>query len=283
MSDEKGSHMVRARRLIAAALVLALALAFAGCKAEPEEPALQPTVAPPVIGSEGVLRVGVDMDYPPFAGTDGGVDAGIDVDIAAAVAERLGLRLELVDVGASGAPEALASGDVDIALGATAITEAVLADISTAGSYLIDGPALFSIVASGTDAPELSADSLGGMKVGVQTESASYWAVESDYGEGYAAAYGTLREAFDALVAGEVDVVAADAAVGAYIARDYTELRIVGQYGSATPLGVAVPKDATELETAVREVLDTLAAEGVLDTITRKWLGDFPTLEVQAQ
>ena len=33
----------------------------------------------------------------------------------------------------------------------------------------------------------------------------------------------------------------------------------------------------------MRAVLDTLAAEGVLDTITRKWLGEFPVLEVSAE
>ena len=41
-----------------------------------------------------------------------------------------------------------------------------------------------------------------------------------------------------------------------------------------------VKKDATELEAAVREVLDALAADGTLDTIRAKWLGDIPALDV---
>jgi len=43
---------------------------------------------------------------------------------------------------------------------------------------------------------------------------------------------------------------------------------------------VTVASEATELEQAVRETLDTLAAEGVLDTILRKWVGELPRLEV---
>jgi polar amino acid transport system substrate-binding protein len=275
--------MQLARRLIAVSLALALAGAVAGCAAEPEAPVLEPTVAPPVIGTAGVLRVGIDTGYPPFGGTDQGVEAGIDVDIAAAIAERLGLRLEIVSVTPATVTSAVDEGRVDIALGATPITDVVLADVSTAGSYLTNGPAIFSLVASGTASPALTAESLGGLRVAAQKESAAFWAVEADFGEGYVLGFDSLRAAFDALVAGEADVVVADAAVGAYIARDFDNIDIVGQLGPATPLGVAVKKDATELESVVRGALDALAAEGVLDTITRKWLGEFPVLEVSAE
>jgi len=274
-----------ARRAVSLSIVLALSVLslLSGCAAEPETPALEPKIAPPVIGQAGVLRVGVDLEYPPFGGKDQGTDAGIDVDLAAAIAERLGLKLELVSVKPGQVAAALNDGRVDIALGATAITDAALADISTAGSYLIDGPALFSVVESGTPAPELDSASLSTLRVGAQRESAAFWAVEYDHGEGFVTGFDTLRAALEALVAGEVDVVAGDAAVGAYIARDYDDIRIVGQVGSAAPLGIAVKKDAVELETEVRSVLDALAAEGVLDTITRKWLGEFPVLEVRSE
>lgn len=275
--------MTTARRLMPLMLVFAFVLAAAGCSSEPEEPALDPAIAPPLIAEAGVLRAGVDTTYPPFAGVDEGVEAGIDVDIAAAVAERLGLRLELVPLKPAEITEALTDGRVDIALGATAITDAALADVSTAGSYLIDGPALFSIVPSGTPEPAIDPAALGGMRVGVQKESPAYWTLESDYGTDFAVVYDTLRDALEALEAGEVDVVVGGAAVGAYIARDLTDVRIVGQMGPASPLGVVVRKDAAELEAEVRTVLDALAAEGVVDTITRKWLGDFPKLEVSAE
>ena len=275
-----------ARRAVSLSIVLALTVALAlsaGCSSEPETPVLEPKIAPPVIGKAGVLRVGVDADYPPFAGKDQGTEAGIDVDIAAAIAERLGLRLELVPVKPDTVAAAINDGRVDIALGATTITDAVLADMSTAGSYLINGPALFSVVESGTPAPELDLGGLRGLRVAAQSESAAYWVIESEYGAEYAHTFGTLREAFEALVAGDEDVVAGDAAVGAYIARDFDGVRIVGQIGTAAPLGVVVRKDAVELEAEVRGVLDALSSEGVLGTITRKWLGEFPALEVSSE
>ncbi len=274
--------MTLARRLMAVTLALALVGAMGGCKKEPEQPALQPKVAPPVIATEGVLTVGADLSYPPFAGVDEGVNAGIDIDVAAAIAERLGLRLEIVDIKPNEMTAALNEGTVDIMLGGIAITDAVLADVSTAGSYLIDGPGIFSVVGAESNPTTLTAGDLPGKRVAAQDGSPAFWKLEADYGEGFAASYPTLKAAFDALVAGEADVVVGDAAVGAYIARDYPSIAFAGQLGTAQPIGIAVKKDATELEAEIRGALDALAADGTLDTIRRKWLGDLPALTVPA-
>lgn len=274
---------MKIRRLLALPLALAVATAVSACSSKPKGPDLVPLVAPPVIGEAGVLRVGVDLSYPPFGGTDQGVQAGIDVDVAAAVAERLGLKLQVVDVKPAGLASAVNSGKVDIALGAMPISDAVLADVSTAGSYLVDGPAIFSVVTSGSADATLTARDVAGKRVGVQKESAVYWTIESDYGPGFATPYATLREAFQALKGGDMDLVIGDAAVGAYIARDFEGIGFAGQFDPAQPLGVLVKKDATELETQVRTTLDTLSSEGVLAAIRTKWLGTLPQLEVAGE
>lgn len=275
--------MTTARRLMVLVLVIALAVSVAGCKKKAEEPVLKPKVAPPVVGTAGVLKAGVDLGYAPFAGTDKGIEAGIDVDVAAAIAERLGLKLELVDIKPNEMAAALNEGTVDVMLGAVPITDAVVADVANAGSYLVDGPAIFSVTATGSPDATITAGDLAGKRIGVQNESAAYWDLEDAYGAGYAKTYSTLKEAFDALAAGQLDVVVGDAAVGAYIARDFDGVRLAGQYGAAEPLGIAVKKDATELEAAVRDALDGLAADGTLDTIRRKWLGDIPPLTTSGQ
>ena len=83
----------------------------------PTQPELKSAeVAPPVIGEEGTLRVGVNTENPPLAGMGSGKIIGIDVDIAAALADELGLKLSVVDVGSDPAG-ALANGTVDVVLG----------------------------------------------------------------------------------------------------------------------------------------------------------------------
>lgn len=277
--------MRRRSSLVLLALALLVALWAAGCAPNaPNEPELTPTIAPPLIGEAGVLRAGVDLGYPPFAGEDQGQQAGIDVDVAAALAERFGLKLELVDLSPAEVGAALADGEVDIALGGLTVAEAVNADAAFAGSYLIDGPGFFSLEATGsavaTGTPAFDpATGVGTARVGAQKESAAYWSLESEYGEGFTVGYSTLREALEALTEGEVDVVAGDAAIGAYLARDFPGVVFAGQYGAATPVGVLVDKDATDLEAEVRDMLDALATDGVLETIRTKWLGVLPVLE----
>lgn len=270
--------MIRPRHAVALVLSAVMLLAISGCGGGEEKPALEPTVAPPVIATEGVLKAGVDMSYPPFAGKENGSEVGIDIDVAAALAERLGLTLEVVDLKLADIPDALQKDQVDIALGAMPITDAVLAGLTPAGSYLVNGPAFFSVVASGAPVPEIAVANLGGMKVGCQKESASYWKLRSDFGEGFAVDFDSLRDALDALVAGEVDVVVADAAVAAYVARDYDDVTFTGVYGQPASYGVSVASEAVELETAVREALDALSSEGVLEAIRTKWLGALPSL-----
>ena len=269
------------------ALVLAISLllftATAGCAKAPDKPVLTPTIAPPLVAEAGVLRVGVDIGYPPFAGKDKGRRAGIDVDVASALAERFGLTLELVEITPAEAASALSGGEIDLALAGMSVSDAVGAGLVFAGSYLVDGPALFSLSAEGsgepTGTPAFDPATLGRARIGCQKESSAYWSLESAYGEGFTVAFPTLREAFDALRDGEVDAVACDAVVGAHLARDFPGVVFVEQYGPATPIGVLVATDAQDLEAKVREALDSLAADGVLDAIRTKWVGGLPEMK----
>lgn len=266
------------RRLLTLLTVLALAaMTLTACKGQRAEgEALKPKVAPPVIASAGVLAVGIDPSIPPFAGKVDGQTVGLDVDVAAALAERLGLELKLVEIEPAEIPEALRGRKIDVALGALPITSEVLAETGFAGSYVVDAPAFFA-----SSDESVTVGTLGGRKVGAQEGSVAYWRLESDLGPGVVQTYATLREAFDALKAGEIDVVAGDAIVGAYLTRDFEGIRFAGQIRPGTPLGVVVPQEAPELEPAVRESLDEMAAQGVLDTIMRKWTGGMPELVVE--
>lgn len=67
------------------------------------------------IKSKGVLVVGVKADYPPFGyrSPDGGI-IGIEPDLAADVAKRLGVKLQLVPVVAANRMQFLEQGKIDL-------------------------------------------------------------------------------------------------------------------------------------------------------------------------
>lgn len=271
--------MVRfSRSVLVMSLVSAAAmLLLSGCAGE-KETKLEPRVAPPVIKEAGTLRAGADLSYPPFAGTDNGKQAGLDLDVAGALAERLGLELVIVDVEASKAATALADGIVDVVL-SVPFSEAGLTNASLAGSYLTDAPVFFVATEStkSVDA-SLTLETLGSAKVGAQEGSVAYWALASELGTQAIVPFPTLREAVTAADKGKIKLVAGDAIVGGYIVRDFPNMHFAGQLAPAVPLGVAVVAENTKLGDAVRDALDALAADGVLDAIRRKWVDGLPEL-----
>lgn len=274
--------MRRAFRSFTVAIsAFAMVAVLAGCQ-EQKKVELQPKVAPPAVAEAGTLRVGVNPDYPPFAGTDKDQQAGLDLDVAAALAQKLGLKLKIVPVKPSVAATALADGDADVVLSVPYSSES-LSDVSLAGSYISDGPGFFVAVdstASPVTTMTVARLPTAGSSIGAQTGSVSYWTLKRTLVPGTVKGYGSLRAALEGLSTKKVKVIAGDTVVGAYIARDFPNVRFAGQLSAAGLLGAAVKPDNSTLGDAVREALDGLAADGVLDALRQKWVGDLPKLTV---
>lgn len=75
-------------------------------------------------GQEDALRVGMDLQYPPFETVDKDNNPeGISVDIANALGEYLGREVEVVNTDFAAIIPALESGEIDIAIASMSITE----------------------------------------------------------------------------------------------------------------------------------------------------------------
>lgn len=260
-------------RLVALTVTLSL-LALSGCSGVTgsKEIELTPVITAPAIGVDGVLRVGVDSTNAPYAGTSDGNIVGVDADIAAALAEEMGLTLELVDTKGQNADSVLSSGTVDVIMdreqsGSSSVSGTLV------GPYLESGPALFAVVRSNTAPAEVNTASLAGTKIAAQKDSLSAWTLEEIIGAGTADPRESLDLAFKALEQGEVGYAAADAVVGSYLALEYKDISCVKLLG--TPIGVymGVSSEKTELIGALTEALRSLRDKGVLETLLAKWLG----------
>ncbi len=270
------SGAIKANKFFAMVMALLLAcstMALSGCAGESgsKDIELTPVVSSPAIGTDGVLKVGVDSTNAPYAGLSGGNLVGIDVDIAAAIAEELGLTLELVDTAGQSADTMLNDGTVDLVMDVEQ-TGGTIIQGTQVGPYIESGPALFTIVKS-DEVPTVDLQSLAGTKIATQKDSLSAWSVEELIGSGTADPKETLADAFASVENGEDSYAAADAVVGSYLAVDYTDLACVKMLG--TPIGVymGVTKDNTQLATALTEALRTIRDNGELKTILSKWLG----------
>ena len=231
-------------------------------------PEKAPTLATPVIGEEGVLRVGVNTDNQPLAGVSKSSQniVGLDVDAAAALADSFGLKLQLVDVGAD-AEKALTEGTVDIVMGID--KSETDASFWMSDTYLPTAVALFS-TADNSTVPTNDAKPA----IAAQVSSKSAWAVTNEFDQGTIVTSSDLQSAFSSLESGEVQYVASDAIIGTYAA--YTnddDAHIVALMQQPSGYCIGVLDSNSDLKQAVSDALATLSSNGVISLIETKWLG----------
>jgi polar amino acid transport system substrate-binding protein len=248
-------------------------LVLSGCAgASGAKPAVgTPTVNPPAIAAEGVIKVGVDSTHAPFAGLSKGNLVGIDVDVAHALGDQLGLKVELVDLAGQSADTLLNNGTIDIVMDVEQTGGATIQGTQV-GPYAESGPALFTIVKS-NKVPAIELKSLSGTKIAAQKDSLSAWSLDELIGKGTSDPKANLEEAFRAVEAGASTYAAADAIVGSYLAVDYQDVSCVKLLG--TPIGVyiGVGQANTALPEQLSGALRTIRDNGELKVILAKWLG----------
>lgn len=255
---------------LCAACALCLSLILVGC-ASSEDPAPQlksPTISSPAIEKDGTLSVGVDTSKSPLAGigNDGRI-IGINVDIAAALADELGLKLEIVDVGSATAT-ALDEGEADIVMGIDSSDSTT--ELWLSQEYLPTGVALFALSSSDAKVPTDAT----GLKIAAQVSSKSAWAVGNEFGEEALESASDLSSAFSDLKDGTVDFVASDAVIGMYAAnRQGLDVKVVALMGAPSGYCIALDNQNLELQAAIAEAIKTLENQGIIDIIEDKWLG----------
>ena len=264
-------HLKRFAACCAAAVCCAAMLLLAtGCQQQQESytpPEATPSVSKPVIAQEGVLRVGVNANNAPLAGQPSSSTkiVGIDVDMAAALADQLGLKLEVVDV-STDAAGALTSGKVDVVMG---VNKSDSPSFWTSDTYLPTAVALFA-QSSNSTVPANSAST----KIAAQVSSNSAWAVTNEFDNSTITTTEDLKSAFSALESGKVQYVAADAVVGSYVSNNAgMDVHMVALMQQASGYCVGVLDGNTQLKQAVSNALSALNSNGVAAVIQKKWLG----------
>lgn len=251
------------------ALVACLSVALVGCQSKEYKPeGKSQTVSSTALGNPGTLRVGVNASSAPLAGQTSSSSriVGIDVDVAAYLADQLGCKVEIVDVGTD--PEtALSEGRVDIALGVDASDDS--AGYWKSKSYLQSGVALF-----GTAAESAVPTTDSKPKIAAQASSKSSWRVTNLYGDDSLVVQNDLKSAFEALAKGSARYVAADAVIGSYVSysNNYGD-KIIALLQDPSGYCVAVADKNTELQSAITSAIDKLVSGGVMNIIESKWLG----------
>ncbi len=222
-----------------------------------------------------VLQVGSYPSNPPFEVKDEkGEFNGLEVELARLVAQRLGMDMQITDLGFQALFAATASRRVDLAISSITVTPERLKNQDFTQPYmdtdlaLIAGPASKLQGVAGVRGATLGAiaSSTGEAWIKRNTET---------LGIGSAKSYDTAANLFLDVMNGRVDGGVNDEAGSRYAFRTLRGMRVVETIPSGNRIGMMLPKGSA-LTSRVNDVISGLKQDGTLPKLFEKWFGVAP-------
>ena len=223
---------------------------------------------------DGVLMVGLEIGYPPmeYFDTDGSTPIGFDVEVANALADYLGLELELVDTSWDGIFAGVDTGKYDCIISCVSITDERQETFNLTKPYVSNHTVL--IVPNDSEIDSMEA--LNGHSTAVQAETTADYYMK-DHGTEIGVElfqYDKVINCFDDLKAGRTDSVFTDSVVAAYYLGDEaSNYKTVWENEELEPIGICLKKGNDGLTQTIDDALDALSADGTLGTIAEKYFG----------
>ena len=217
---------------------------------------------------EGKLIMSTNAAFPPYEmTTDDGGFAGIDVEIAEAIAEKLGLELQIDDMEFTAALEAAQSGMSDMAMAGITINEDRLAVMDFSETYATGIQVV--IVKEGSD---VTLDNLGEQLIGVQNGTTGWQFCTGDYGDDHVAAFDNGITAVQALLGDQVDCVVIDKGPAEVFVAENPGLTILETEYAIEDYAIGVAKGNTALLDAINGALAELMEDGTVQSIIDKYI-----------
>ena len=217
----------------------------------------------------GKLTMSTNAAFPPYEmTTDSGDFEGIDIDVAAAIAEKLGLELQVDDMDFDAALLAAQNGKSDIVMAGVTVTDERQKVMDFSDTY---AEGIQSIIVP-EDSDIASADDLTGKAIGTQRGTTGYIYCTDDFGEDNVIAYDDGLTAVQALNNGQVDAVVIDNAPAKSFVEANPGLKILDTAYAQEDYAIGVAKGNTQLLDAINGALEELEADGTLQAIVDKYI-----------
>ena len=268
------------RSFLAAAAVSAAALAMTACggSASSAASSVASSAASSTAASSGAaalstvvagkLTMATNATFPPYEmTTDSGEIEGIDVDTAKAIAEKLGLELQVDDMDFDAALLSVQQGKADIVMAGVTVTDERKAVMDFSDSYATGIQSI--IVPNGSDIA--SPDDLAGKKIGTQRGTTGYIYCSDDFGEDSVVAYDNGLTAVQALNNGQVDAVVIDNAPATEYVAANPGLKVLDTSYAEEDYAIGMAKGSA-LEDAINKALEELKEDGTLQSIVDKYI-----------
>ena len=217
----------------------------------------------------GKLVMATNAEFPPYEYHDGDAIVGIDAEIAKAIADELGMELEIEDIAFDSIIPEIVSGKADMGLAGMTVTEDRMQSVDFSDTY---AKASQKIIVT-EDSEIASPDDLKGVIVGVQLGTTGDIYVSDLEADGTTVErYSKGFEAVQALSQGNIDAVVIDGEPAKTFVAETEGLKILDESFTDEEYAIAVKKGNTELLEKINGALKTLKDNGTLDEIVAKYI-----------
>lgn len=227
---------------------------------------------------EGKLIMSTNAQFPPYEmvadgeGFNGTGFEGIDVEIASAIADKLGLELQIDDMEFDSALLAVQNNTADVMLAGLSYSEERDEVVDFTDSYATGVQVV--IVKEDSD---VTMDNLGEKMIGTQRGTTGYiYASDTPenggYGEDHVLAYDNGATAVQALMNGQIDAVIIDEAPAKEFVAANEGLTILPGNWVEEKYCAAVDEGNTALQNAINTALNELMDDGTVDEIIAKYI-----------
>ena len=217
----------------------------------------------------GKLTMSTNAAFPPYEmTTDTGAFEGIDVEIAGAIADKLGLELQIDDMDFDAALLAAQQGKSDMVMAGVTVNDERKQVMDFSNTYASGVQVV--IVKEGSDIATV--DDLAGHMIGTQRGTTGYIYCSDDFGEDSVTAYDDGLTAVQALNNGQVDCVVIDSAPAKEFVAANEGLVILDTEYAVEDYAIGMAKGNTALVEAVNGALAELKADGTIDAILAKYI-----------
>ena len=247
---------------------------------------------------ENTLVMATNAAFPPYEFKDGDKIVGIDAEIAAAIADKLGMKLEIVDVDFGAVLTGVAEGKYDMGMAGITVTDKRKESMDFSDTYATgiqviivnDGSSiatlddLWNFDENGDPVSLKNPD----IKIGVQQDTTGdIYSSSAISGWGFndlnedesiktdrVVRYKTGAEAISALKTGKVDCVIIDnePAKSFVAANDGIHILEGDNEYAIEDYAICVDKGNTELLAKINQALADLKADGTIDRIISKYI-----------
>lgn len=235
------------------------------------------------------LHMATNAQFPPYEYYENEKVVGIDAEMAAAIADKLDMKLVIDDMDFDAIITAVQTGKSDMGMAGMTVTEERLQNVNFSTTY---ATGIQSVIVSedseytsfedfytGFDADGNPSGVKEGIKIGVQQDTtgdiySSDVPAKWGFGDENVVRYKTGAEAVQALSTGKVTAVIIDNEPAKSFVNSTEGLKILDGEYTNEDYAICVAKENTELLTKINGALAELEAEGKIDSIIDKYIGD---------